>query len=311
MRRFIGHIIVFSFFALIFAVLLLWLLGGTGKLRNVTYTLGCADFLYTKSREAETADKVDILFIGSSHAYRTFDPRVFDRYGITTFNLGSSNQSPIQSEVLLRTLTDSLMPRLVVFEVHPDIMSLDGVEAALYQVNNVKPTWHMLPMVMRTRNMKVWCTAVYAMLHNTFSKSLDKFHEKNTADNCYAGRGYVERKVEHFSPSPIPADTITMRKEQLSALRRCTRFLSKKGIPCVLVQVPDTKVQTSAYTNLEEFRTTMSQYGDFHFMQPASLNDSLHYYDLSHLNQDGVELYDMFIYDSLLANILKKKDTIN
>lgn len=306
MKRFALHIVLFLAFAALLVALLLWLLGGTGLLRNVTYNLGGADYLYTKSREAERCGSVDVLFIGSSHSYRTFDPRVFDLYGVSSFNLGSSNQSPIQSEVLLYELLDKLNPHLVVFEVHPDILSLDGVEAALYQVCNVKPSWHMIPMALRTKNMKVWCTAVYALLHNSVSSAFDNFDEPDAHDNRYATRGFVERDVEHFSPSVLPADTIKMRKEQLSALRRCVRFMEKHNTPYILLEVPDTKVQTAAYTNLDEFQNAVSQYGEFHYLPIATLDDSLHYYDVSHLNQDGVELYDAYIFEHLLSRKLKE-----
>lgn len=277
MIRFVRNIALFFVYAILFVALLLWLLGGTRQLRNVTYTLGGNDFLYTKSHEAESIGPVDVLFIGSSHAYRTFDPRVFDRYGVSTFNLGSSNQSPLQSEVLLHKLLDKLNPRLVVFEVHPDIMDLDGVEAALYQVCNVKPSWRMLPMVLRTKNMKVWCTSVYAFIHNTISPEFYSFVESENDGNHYVGRGFVEREVEHFSPAPLTTDTIKMRREQLAALRRCVGFLNRHDTPYILLEVPDTKVQTSAYSNLGEFQTEMSKYGEFLYLPVASLNDSLHF----------------------------------
>jgi hypothetical protein len=273
-------------------------------LRNVTYTLGGADFLYTKAREVREHSGMDVLFLGSSHAYRTFDPRIFDRYGINTFNLGSSNQSLLQTEVLLGMI-DTLKPRLVVLEVHPDIVAIDGVEASIYQVCNVEPSWRMVPMVLRTKNMKVYCTAVYALLHNSFSSSFKHFTESESGGNRYAGRGFVERDVEHFAPTPVPADTIRMRGDQLSALRRCVSILRKREVPYILLEVPDTKVQTAAYINLGEFHTTMKQYGNFYYIPMDELDDSLHFYDVTHLNQDGVALYDEFIYDTLIKKALK------
>src|SRR5438477_3987320 len=53
-------------------------------------------------REVESVGSVDILFIGSSHAYRGFDPRLFAETGLTSFNLGSKAQSPLNSYFLLK-----------------------------------------------------------------------------------------------------------------------------------------------------------------------------------------------------------------
>lgn len=38
-------------------------------------------------------DKIDVLFVGSSHCYRSFDPELLDgKMGKNTFNAGTSNQ---------------------------------------------------------------------------------------------------------------------------------------------------------------------------------------------------------------------------
>ena len=98
MKRFAIHIMLFLPLALLFVVAMLWALGGTGRLRNVTYSLGHDDRLLTKVREASSRRGADVLFLGSSHAYRTFDPRLFAERDIEVVNLGSSIQTPLQSE---------------------------------------------------------------------------------------------------------------------------------------------------------------------------------------------------------------------
>ena len=282
--------------ALIFTVLMLWLLGGTGHLRNVTYRLGHDDHLHTKVLEAKEVHDVDILFLGSSHSYRTFDPRIYAARGVRTFNLGSSNQTPLQTEVLLRSLLETLAPRFVVFEVHPDVIANDGVEAAIYQLSNVPPAWSMIPMALHTRNMRVIATAAYALPHNLVSREFSSFVEPQ---GNYVSCGYVEHDPAFYSPEDIPDTPIRPQKYQLKALGRCTRLLQQHGIPYLLLEVPDTKVMTEAYTNLPEFRREMSRYGDFCYVPLDTLDDSLHFYDREHLNQPGVELYNNYLCDSL------------
>ncbi len=301
MKTFVRHTIHFLLAATLFTWLMLWLLGGTGLLRNVTYQLGHDDRLYTKVHEADTAGPVDVLFLGSSHAYRTFDPRIFAQRGLRTFNLGSSNQTPMQTEVLLHKLLDSLNPRLVVFEVHPDIMQHDGVEAAIYQLSNVPPTWDMIPMALRTRNMRVVATAAYALPHNLLSPAYKHFKEPK---DQYVAGGFVEHEPAHFSPTPQPPTEINPLPEQLSALHRCTRYLANRQVPYILLEVPDTKCLLSSYTNLPVFQKEMSDYGKFYFKIPPTLDDSLHYYDESHLNQTGAEMYCEYLCDSIIIPII-------
>lgn len=305
MKRFVRHIILFLPLALLFSVLMLWLLGGTGRLRNVSYRLGGDDFLYSKSREIASIQQVDVLFLGSSHAYRTFDPRIFAERGISVFNLGSSNQTPLQSEVLLRQYLDSCNPRLVVIEVHPDIIDYDGIESALSLLSNVPPSWHMLPMALRSRNLRVLCTAPYAMLHNLFPPSFRSFDEPPVRGvNHYVSGGYVERDMARYTPSDEPPYHIAPLPAQTAALRRCLNYLDSKAVPFLLVQTPDTRTRLEAYSNLSDFQSLMSSLGPFCALRSDALVDTLHFFDSDHLNQRGVDLYCSQFRDSIIIPLL-------
>ena len=300
MKPFLKNTILFLLLSLLFVEAMILLLGGTGKLRNVSYLLQIGDGLYTKVRETDTVRDVDVLFLGSSHAYRTFDPRIFDSCGLHIVNLGSSNQTPLQSEVLLRTLLQRVNPRLVVMEVHPDIMVLDGVESAIYMVSNMPPSWPMVRMALRTRNWRVLMTALYAMPHNGLSPSFRHFVEN---EEGYVQGGFVEHPMECYSPQPIESKAIVSVSQQEEALARCVAYLKGQGVPYLLLEVPDTKVLTDSYTNLSDFQDAMRQYGNYHYY-PVPLDDSLHFYNANHLNQRGVEIYDAFIIDTLIAPAL-------
>ena len=55
------------------------------------------------NREVKHMRDIDLLFLGSSHTYRTFDPRFFDQFGWESFNLGSKAQSPLNTYYLVRS----------------------------------------------------------------------------------------------------------------------------------------------------------------------------------------------------------------
>ncbi len=201
------------------------------------------------------------------------------------------------------------MPRLVVFEVHPDIMSYDGVESSLYLLCNSTPSWSMVPVVLRSRNAKVMCTAVYAALHNTFSRQFATYDEPvDVRGHRYVDGGFVEREVEHYSPQPHESTAIRPLQSQCAALQRCVDYLKKQGVPCILLEVPDTKVLMCSYDNLAEFQAQIRCYGNFYFKSLDTLVDSLHFYDDTHLNQEGVMLYNTFVRDSI---ILPTLDSLN
>ena len=303
MSRFIKNIAMFLVAALFAALFLLWTLGGTGLLRNVSYNVSGSDGLYTKVREADTVQNVDILFLGSSHAYRTFDPRIFAAHGLRILNLGSSNQTPLQSEVLLHNVLHKVNPGLVVIEVHPDIIAHDGVEAAIYQLCNVAPSWSMALMALRTGNWRVMMTALYAMPRNMVSP---EFKQRQESVDGYVEGGFVEHEMAYYSPQQHDKAPVTLQPKQVDALRRCTDRLKQQGVPYMLLEVPDTKVLYNSYSNIDQFKSAMSRFGNFYYVPLEALDDSLHFYDESHLNQQGVELYDNYICNKLLTPMVDR-----
>lgn len=283
------------------------LLGGTGVLRNVKYHLGMWDFTYTKMHEVTNYKDIDVLFIGSSHCYRTFDTRIFTSHGLCTFNLGSSNQTPLQTLMLLRLYLDFLSPRLVVIEVHPDLMCNDGIESSIYLANNMLPSFEMMRMSFSTQNLKSVLSMSYSAVRNTLFGGYSSYTEPlEDNENEYIPGGFVEHKGGFYRPEPHQPVPIVIKDCQLDALRECVTLLRKNGIPYFLVEVPGTEVLMGAYVGHEEFVRQMQSIGNYCSPRPEGLCDTLHYYDNDHLNQRGVELYDQCFYDSVLEPFFKK-----
>lgn len=63
-------------------------------------------------------DTLDVLFLGSSHGYNSYDPQhLYDVYRLRSYNLSTSRQGPIASYYWLKEVLKSQSPRAVVFEV--------------------------------------------------------------------------------------------------------------------------------------------------------------------------------------------------
>ena len=97
-----------------------------------------------------------------------------------------------------------------------------------------------------------------------------------------------------------------MKDFQLDALQKCLSLLSKRGIPYLLVEVPGTEALMDAYEGHEEFVRQMQRAGNYFYLRPNGLCDTLHFYDDDHFNQRGVELYNRCFYDSVLKPFIDK-----
>ena len=102
-------------------------------------------------REANAKGPVDIVFIGSSHTYRGFDPRLFSAIGYSSQNLGSSSQTPINSFAVLQKHLDQLHPKLVIYEIYQTALSIDGMESFYDLLSNTPLDTTMLKMTWNVR----------------------------------------------------------------------------------------------------------------------------------------------------------------
>ena len=300
MRRFLRHILLFLAILLPVYVLLIWMLGGTGGVRTVVTDMGNTGHLFSRVRECRQYHDIDVLFIGSSHTYRTFDTRYYRAHGISCFNLGSSNQTPVQSLTLLTDYIDSLRPRCVVFEVHPDIIILDGVESCIDILCNTPLTPTTCRMALQTGNMKVANTCLYAFYSQRIRHRLDNFVEDSIINlSAYVPGGYVEINDSLFHYSDSPTTTIIPHSRQEKALRPCLSLLNQRCIPYLLVEVPDTRELRASYTNLDEFQRQMSDLGPF-VCDTLPLVDTIHFYNPNHLNTKGTAIYNQWFLPILL-----------
>lgn len=306
MKKFLIRLIVSIPVFLVVGLVLLLLLGGIRILPDVNYNRGNYGHLFSRAKEASQTLDVDVLFLGSSHCYRTFDTRYFDSVGLRSFNFGSSNQTPIQTLVLLQDYLATLNPRLVVMEVHPDVMMIDGVESAVDMVSNVPITRNISRMALQMRNLKVFDSWLYALMRQTLFHDLERYEEPAEMDGfVYVPGGFCYPvKDRRFGLTELPSKTIEINPDQVDALQKCLDLVRENGIPVLMVQVPDSRVQTQAYTNLPEFQDQISRLGDYLVLPPMPGPDSLYYYDECHLNAEGVAIANQMMLETL-SNYLK------
>lgn len=271
---------------------------------NLRYPLNDTGHLRTRLIEVKHHPAAPIVFLGSSHAYRGFDPRIWERRGYGSFNLGSSSQSPIQTEMVCRDLVPRLRPRLAIMEVHPNALQTDGIESALEFIANGPLNPGVLRMATRVPHAMVANAVAYGALRKALGIDARIPEAVRKKLDTYVGRGYVERDMEHFSPSSKPAPQprdCEPGERQLQALERALRALYKQGLSVVLVEAPVTRwMREGIYRGHDRFAERMARAGRYIDMNgKVALDDSLHFYDHSHLNQAGVELFNAALIDTL------------
>ena len=296
MKLFIKHSVLFGIFSSLIYVIVISLSSDYND--NIVYKQQ-GGHMYTRLNEIVNYSNVDVLFIGSSHAYRGFDTRLFSKAGISSFNLGSSSQAPVQSCVLLQQYLDRVNPKTIVFEVSPLTFSSDGLESSLDIISNSKMDLYSIGMLLQVNHIKLYNTFLYSAVQQLLHRNTDFVQDKTIGKDTYISGGYVQRDENEFRFRK-PKDK-SIKTEQMTAFKKIVRLINSKGIRLILVQTPLTQKEYNSYSENKSFDEIMSVHSTYiNFNELITLNDSVHFYDPNHLNQNGVNVFNKKLIELLV-----------
>ena len=311
MKKFLINIGLFGLFAVVFYLVIMPLWSSflpSYMSKNVRSCMGCYGHTFTRMQDAQKTKNVDVLIVGSSHAYRGVDPRILKKDGISAFNLGSSAQTPINTKVLLHQYLDQIKPKLVVYEAYAGTMNIDGVESSLDILSNNKIDINSIKMANEIHNLLAYNTLIFSGFRQTFGLNKTFSEVAHQGEDTYISpTGYVETKFRKniFNDEKISKwDLIENQKEEFE---NNITFIKSKGIEVYIIQAPITKTLYNSINNNKEVDQFLGKLGNYkNYQNLIELKDSTDFFDNNHLNQIGVEKFNVILSKDL-KNILRKK----
>jgi hypothetical protein len=264
---------------------------------------------------------IDLFFFGSSHAYRGFNPIVFDSIlNIASFNMGGSCQTPTTAFFVLKEVLSTQAPKMIIYELewlNFDIK--DQYVNALYNIDfmrvlrircdflwqgfSIKDKLMVLLPAFRYRNN------IYDLFLKPIVKKIKKssFLDKST-DN-YIGKGYIQRndtipfeQLKHSRYSTIYAppdfDVVSTRKHfnrNVFFLNRFIALCKSKNIKLIFVASPLPPTVLNHFNDYKKgyhFINSIGEsngvdYIDYNFIQDKIKFTDTDFYDDNHLNSGG------------------------
>lgn len=300
MKKFLITGSLFGGFALLFYIIIMPLWSSflpPFMAKNVRSCIGCYGHTYTRMQDANKTKNIDVLVVGSSHAYRGIDPRILEEYGISTFNLGSSAQTPINTKILLHQYLDHIKPKLVIYEAYAGTLNIDGVESSLDLLSNNQIDTNAIQMANEVHNLLSYNTLIFSSFRQIFGLN-NNFKEPLTQglDTYIPATGYVETKFRKNIFNKENIDSWKLLDRQKEELLNNINYIKSKGIQVYIIQTPITKTLYNSIKNNNEVDHYLSNLGTYKNYQHAmQLNDSTDFYDNNHLNQVAVNKLNRLI----------------
>lgn len=297
-----------------FIISTMFILGKVNSLPNIKYTLGGKGHTLLRLQEVKKIENVDVLFVGSSHVYRGFDPRIFRRYGIESFNIGSPSQTPLNSYFLLKEHLTHIRPRYLVLELYWNALAVDGVESGADIISNTEISSNMINMIWEANNFITYNSLLISSGHQLF-KPLDTTYQKQDESERYIKGGFSEslrkknkRSSEYFKS--LPSYEIKLNPTQLDYIKKILIMCLEHNIAPILVVAPVTKEYKASIVNYIDYKEQINQIAkefnlqiyDYNQRSKLPLSTSIDFYDISHLNQSGVDKFNKLFIEDLRKN---------
>ncbi|MBI9067041.1 MAG: hypothetical protein JEZ09_07095 [Salinivirgaceae bacterium] len=307
MKQFIRNLIIFIVIGVVSIIIFTIIYVENKSLEfvdNFHYEKDSPSFLYNRIREADTTKNVDVAFFGTSQTYRGIDPRIFAEKGIRIFNLGSSNQTPIQTETLVNRYIAQLNPKIVIFEINPESLSMDGIESAIDFNNHAKIDKHIIKMTLRLNSIKTWFSLIYTCYRQLLNLDASYKHPNKIHNDTYIIGGFVEKKYHPFYGQTFD-NIVNPQYYQMFALKRTLKVLKRTNAEIILVQMPLEKATYSKLGEKQKFYQHLSSFGltYYNYNSFFSLNKK-YFLDNFHLNQMGVDTFNRDLIKRL--NLVQK-----
>ena len=242
---------------------------------------------YQRFQEFDPQQRYDALILGSSHAYRNYDPRLFAAAGLEVFNLGSSSQTLMQTYYLAEAYLQPSTTRMVILDLYESSLIGDGMESTADLSQNLQDD--------APANAILWAQKDIRALNMWTLRQFMRADSASYLSSSYRSRGYV-MNTDSVGDRPAYAEEGHFQDFQLWYLERLIALCQERGIPLIAVYSPlPTDYEPAADPSFDEAVLPLLKGEEIPFLDyrtGVGLNDQQHFYDQHHLNQAGVDIFN-------------------
>lgn len=282
-------------------------------------------------------NSLDMVFLGSSHSYCTFDPEVFDtQLGTSSFQMGMPLQYPDSTYYTLREVLNYQKPDLVVMEVYWNLLKEN------FELNQVKTLFQVLkndklkdeyyhsgfPLEEKVKykiNLLKYQSDYFAFKGNELKNKIkNKFNledlekEKQVGEEKYISKGYVYadykmieseyNKTNQFKGAD--GKDFKFSNFQKEYMKKIINLCEENNVKLIFVTAPIAPVSMKFIKNYESIYSKVKKFAkennitylDYNIVNAEeNLVTDDNFRDDAHLNDSGVK-----IISNHFVNFIKK-----
>jgi|694.fasta_scaffold46459_4 hypothetical protein len=263
---------------------------------NVISEGGQAKLMFTDLNNFTPNDS-SIFVIGSSHAYRGYDPRIFDKFGLKLFNMGTSGQNMKDSYALLKANKEKI--KRLILDIYPGVLQDITEESTLILIQNSNSNQTAFRVLKNNITIN--------SINNISARLFDVNPRSFPYNEKYIYNGYVQKDHDFISDTNLVYESFNPGSNFLY-LDSILNYAVQNKINTSIASHPlkwnsnYLKFYTTSY--LPQVNRVLTKYPQIQFYDYTvdhPNNDSL-FSDGNHLNQKGVNWYNNQLLNKLNSN---------
>jgi hypothetical protein len=249
---------------------------------------------YYKFAEFDKNGKYDVVVLGSSRAYRGYNPEIFADSGLVLYNLGTSAQSIRNTYFIAESYITKENTGLLIIDLFSGAFRPMQLESSADLIQNLDDTSASRDIALHTKDIR--CLNMYVVRRVTESDG-PSFNNAVGMVNGYLGRSdslmpAMKKYMQYFRQSPEV--TLRMGEEEIMYFDKLVALCQERGINFVLVYSPTSTFYSQA--NHAVFTDTLNNHISgvkyFDYSSSMGLSSVDCFYDDTHMNSTGVEQFN-------------------
>ncbi|MCH2232329.1 MAG: hypothetical protein MK105_18485 [Crocinitomicaceae bacterium] len=256
--------------------------------------------VYDRFHQFEADKAYDVLVCGSSHAYRGYDPGIFESHGYDAYNLGSSGQNIRDTYRIVKSL--STKPKLLVIDLYTGSFKGDGVESASELITNVNSDNLAKEIAFASFDWRL--SSIY--MKRILEQDKEPIYLEDESERRGLYRGYVAKsdsvqtEIDYeklglvFKPNNFSFDYFIDFLDYLED--------EKMNVVFITHPIPN-KVSLNEMRSFDyivrKLINNRFQYLNFALIPNLSFDPSNDFYDSHHLNKSGVKKFNELLITEL------------
>lgn len=226
-------------------------------------------------------NSIDVLLVGSSHAYCSFIPaELYEKYGISSYNLSTSNQSMLANYLWAKEAYETQKYQVLIVEAMSVPTSHGDLVNDIRSLNSMGLSLHYFELMRTYKRESLSVLFPVIAFHQSWDKITSENYQKSVWKDGDAMRGYVplfSAAGEENTMQIVDETDDTVGFLKYTYLDKIREFCDEKGIQLIMYKAPLSNNYTNywdtgMYNNLVQYTTQYDiPFWDFNAASDAAL----------------------------------------